>query len=91
MSAAVLPVQAGPEQGRRTACCAMSSEESESGLQPAGSPANWRCVVLEKLSGVKLLDESWRTAPNHSRPSSCIAEADIDAEDYPERAPQRGH
>jgi hypothetical protein len=40
---------------------------------------------------VKLAEGDWRTAPNHSRPASCVAEADIDAEDYPERAPQKGH
>jgi hypothetical protein len=26
-----------------------------------------------------------------TRPASCIADADIDAEDYPERDPQKGH
>lgn len=59
--------------------------------QPAGSPANWRCIVLEKLSAVKLLNDGWRTAPNHSRPASCVVEADIDAEDHFERDPQKGH
>jgi hypothetical protein len=29
--------------------------------------------------------------PNHSRPASSIADADIDAEDYPGRHPQKGH
>jgi hypothetical protein len=46
-----------------------------------GSPENWRCIVLEKLRSVKLLDDSWTTAPNHSRPATCVVEADIDAED----------
>ena len=32
----------------------------------------------------------WQTAPNHSRSASCVAEADIDAEDHPERDPQKG-
>jgi hypothetical protein len=64
---------------------------SQSGLQPAGSPANWRCIVLEKLSRVKLVDDGWRTAPNHSRPASCVADPDLDAEDHPERDPQKGH
>lgn len=27
------------------------------GLQPAGSPANWRCLALEKLS--RLLEDAW--------------------------------
>ena len=67
--------------------CYQYGRESESGLQPAGSPANWRCVVLEKLRGMKLLDDGWHTAPNHSRPASCIVKPDIDAEDDP----QKGH
>ena len=71
--------------------CYQYGGESESGLEPAGSPANWRCIVLEKLGRVKLLDDGWHTAPNHSRPASCIIKPDIDAEDYPERDPQKGH
>jgi hypothetical protein len=64
--------------------------ESSSGLQPAGSPANWRCMALEKLSRVKLLADPWRTAPNHSRPASCVVKADMDAEDHPGDDPQNG-
>jgi hypothetical protein len=55
--------------------------ESHSGLQAAGSLANWRCIALEKLSRVELLDGAWHTAPNHSRPQTCVAEVDVDAED----------
>jgi hypothetical protein len=65
--------------------------ESESGLEAPGSPANWRCTALEKFSGVKLREDAWSTAPNHSRPASCVIEADIDAEDQPvDLAPQKG-
>jgi hypothetical protein len=70
--------------------CYQYGGESESGLAPIGSPENWRCVVFEKLRKVELLDGSWETAPNHSRPATCIVEADIDAEDQPERDPQKG-
>ncbi len=77
-------------QGRLRVLCYQYGGESLSGLQPADSPANWRCVALEKLSKVKLADDVWRTAPNHSRPASCVAEVDIDAEDHPERDPQKG-
>jgi hypothetical protein len=45
-------------------------------------------VIFEKLRRVKLLNDSWRTAPNHSRPATCVIEADIDAEDQPARDPQ---
>ena len=78
-------------QGQLRVLCYQYGGESESGLQPDGSPANWRCIAVEKLSAVELLEGVWRTAPNHSRPASCIADADIDAEDYPERDPQKGH
>lgn len=70
--------------------CYQFGGESESGLAPVGSPENWRCVVLEKLRKVELLNGSWKTAPNHSRPASCVIDADIDAEDQPEREPQKG-
>lgn len=70
--------------------CYQYGGESESGLAPIGSPENWRCVVLEKLRSVELTEGSWQTAPNHSRPATCVVEADIDAEDQPERSPQQG-
>jgi hypothetical protein len=61
--------------------CYQYAGESGSGLQGVGSPANWRCIALEKLSRVELLEGAWRTAPNHSRPQTCVAEVDVDAED----------
>lgn len=76
--------------GELRVLCYQYGGESESGLEPMGSPANWRCVVLERLSAVELLDGSWRSAPNHSRPASCVIEADIDAEDQPDSVPQKG-
>jgi hypothetical protein len=78
-------------QGQLRVLCYQYGGESESGLQPVGSPANWRCIAVEKLSAVELLEGSWRTALNQSRPASCVVDADIDAEDYPERDPQKGH
>jgi len=75
-------------EGECRVLCYQYGGESQSGLQPAGSPANWRCVVLEKLSRVKLVEGAWQTAPNHSRPGSCVAEADIDAEDQSACDPQ---
>jgi len=77
-------------EGRLRVLCYQYGGDSRSGLQAVGSPANWRCVVLEKLSRVKLIEDVWRTAPNHSRPTSCVAEADIDAEDHPAGDPQNG-
>lgn len=77
-------------QGQLRVLCYQYGGESQTGLDRAGSPANWRCVALEKLSRVGLLDHGWRTAPNHLRPASCATEVDIDAEDLAERDPQKG-
>ena len=76
--------------GERRVLCYQYGGESESGLEAAGSPANWRCTALEKLRKVRLLEDAWHTAPNHSRPASCIIEVDIDAEDRSEPDPQNG-
>jgi hypothetical protein len=77
--------------GELRVLCYQYGGESESGLETPGSPANWRCTALEKFSRVKLREDGWRTAPNHSRPASCVIEADIDAEDQPVGlAPQKG-
>jgi hypothetical protein len=78
------------QKGQLRVLCYQYGGESDRGLQEAGSPANWRCLALERLSKVKLLDGCWRTAPNHSRPASCVTDADIDAEDHPVRDPQNG-
>jgi hypothetical protein len=77
-------------EGKRRVLCYQYGGESETGLAPAGSPENWRCVVFEKLRRVELLSGSWKTAPNHSRPATCIVEADLDADDQPDRNPQKG-
>ncbi|HWZ31424.1 MAG TPA: hypothetical protein VNX18_08840 [Bryobacteraceae bacterium] len=71
------------QAGELRVLCYQYGGESDSGLEPPGSPANWRCIVLERLSRVKLLDDDWQTAPNHSRPQSCVPDVDMDAEDYP--------
>ena len=77
-------------EGELRVLCYQYDGESGSGLGPAGSPSNWRCIALEKLSAVRLIDDEWRTAPNHSHPSFCIAHAEIDAEDYRGHDPQKG-
>ena len=78
------------KEGQLRVLCYQYGGESESGLKPAGSAENWRCIALDKLGSVELLEGRWQTAPNHSRPASCIVDADVDAEDYPVRDPQQG-
>jgi hypothetical protein len=78
------------KDGQLRVLCYQYGGESKSGLNAMGSPANWRCIALAELRNVELLSGAWRTAPNHSRWTSCVVDADIDAGDYPPRAPQQG-
>jgi hypothetical protein len=78
--------------GRLRVLCYQYGGESGSGLEPLGSPANWRCIVVEKLRVVTLLEDGmWCTAANHSRPQTCVTDADVDAEDYPGPHAPNGH
>ena len=78
--------------GQLRVLCYQYGGESKTGLEPIGAPANWRCIAVEKLRAVALLEDGlWCTASNHSRPQSCVTDVDVDAEDYPERDPQNGH
>ncbi len=46
--------------------------ESGSGL--SANPAhNWRCMRVSQLSRVvPVRDREWQTAPNHTRPTTCV-------------------
>ena len=69
--------------GQVRVLCYQYGGESGTGLKPIGSEDNWRCIVLEKLRAVRLLEEdAWCTAPNHSRPQTCVTDVDVDVEDY---------
>ena len=56
-ASAVLPSPIGPQSAQENcACCATNmAEKARADWSRAGSPANWRCVALEKLSQVRLL------------------------------------
>jgi hypothetical protein len=64
--------------------------ESENELAPAGSQ-KIGASLSKKRRRVEPWNGSWTTAPNHSRPVYGAREADIDAEDPPERDPRQGH
>jgi hypothetical protein len=70
----------GLKEGRLRALCYQYGGGSSQGLQPHGSPENWRCIRLEKLSEVRLLTERWHTGPSHSRRQTCVDEIEVDSE-----------
>lgn len=47
-------------------------------LGPSGSGHNWRCLDIVELSQVSIQPGPWHTAPNHSRPQSCVDVIDLE-------------
>lgn len=52
--------------------------ESSSGLEPNGSPHNWRCMEVRKLRNVTVQKGNWHSAPNHGQPQSCVDVIDVE-------------
>jgi hypothetical protein len=69
----------GSKNGKRHGLFYQFAGQSNSRpIQPDGSPDNWRCIDIDALSGVALLDiEEWHTAPDHSRPQTCVGYVDV--------------
>jgi len=64
--------------------CYQYGGDSESGLKPAGASDNWRCLALENLSQVELLDGPWQTVETRSRFQNCIEQVELDVDACPE-------
>jgi hypothetical protein len=60
------------KEGKHQALFYQFGGESSRGIEPDGSPANWRCLSVEKLFGIAIVAGAWHTAPNHSRPQTCV-------------------
>jgi len=76
-------------QRRLQVLCYQYGGDSDTGLQPAAPSENWRCLAVENLSQVELLDAPWQTAENHSRPQTCIEDVELDVDDYPDLPTQK--
>ena len=63
--------------------CYQYGGESASGLKGQGSPDNWRCIAVDKLSSVEIIEGPWISADRHSRTQSCIEHVELDAEKPP--------
>lgn len=47
-------------------------------IQPDGSTANWRCIDIDELSGVEIMElDRWHSAPDHTRPQTCVDDVDV--------------
>ena len=76
------------EPNQYRAFCYQYGGESWSAPQPITSHGIWRCIALEKLRNVELLDGPWQTEP-HAR-QRCVSHIEVDADDHPDGHPQNG-
>ncbi|WP_370555292.1 hypothetical protein [Edwardsiella tarda] len=51
---------------------------SSSGPITPNSPKNWRCMPIERLDNVRIVDGNWYTGDNHSRAQTCIDSIDVE-------------
>jgi hypothetical protein len=70
----------GFKNGKRHALFYQFGGESSSRpIEPDGSSANWRCIAVDALLNVAILEsEPWHTAPDHSRPQTCVGDIDVE-------------
>lgn len=68
----------GHKKGRAHALFYQFGGQSKSGLSPEGAADNWRCIFVDELQNVKVQDGAWHTAPNHSRPQTCVDQIRIE-------------
>lgn len=72
------PHTLGWKNGKEQALFYQFAGGSSTGLSPKGSPNNWRCIPLAGLQDVEVEDGEWFTAPNHSRPQTCVGKVDVE-------------
>jgi hypothetical protein len=62
------PHAIGTKHGRQQSLMYQFAGGSSTGLELDGSPANWRCVIVEELSDVSIRKAlgGWHTASNYS-------------------------
>ena len=52
--------------------------ESKGGLSRDDQAQNWRCMDLDELEDVAIIDGEWVTFDNHSQPSNCFDSIDVE-------------
>ena len=74
---AMCPHVLGLKNGQEHGLFYQFSGESGSGLQPDGSPANWRCIRIDALSDVTVHAGAWHTSSDYSQHTqTCVDRID---------------
>lgn len=71
----ICPHTLGYTNGREQALTFQFAGQSSSGLPPQGE---WRCMKLDGVKDAVLRNGPWHTAPDHSRPQTCVKQIDVE-------------
>jgi hypothetical protein len=72
------PHALGTKDGEQRCFFYQYAGETSKGRVIPNSPANWRCMFVNKLSQVTILEAEWCTSDNHSRDQTCIDFVDVE-------------
>ena len=78
------------KEGHTRILCYQYGGESRSGLRQTDGRGDWRCLSLEKISSVRLLNTPWPKVERPARRPTCIDQIEVEIEDQPDRDPQKG-
>ena len=76
----------GHSRGEEKALTYQFGGQSSSGLPPGGE---WRCLLLAKVSCVRLQDGPWLAGKRHTQPQGCVEEVDLDVNPSSPYCPKR--
>jgi hypothetical protein len=69
----------GKKDGEQHALCYQFAGGSRGGLHPDGDGGNWRCLVIDRVTDVTVVEGSWHTADNYSRVRQrCVDDVDVE-------------
>ena len=81
-SRVLCPHVLGYKDGREQCLFYQVSGGSDSGLGPAGSSQNWRCIPLDGIDEIELAEGSWYTADTTGhRDQNCVDQVVITVND----------
>jgi hypothetical protein len=71
----VCAILLGHTDGREKSLTFQFAGESNSGLPKDGE---WRCLWLDDVGDVELIDGPWRAGSSHTQPQGCVHDVDFD-------------
>lgn len=64
----------GHKNGKLNVLSYQYGGSSSSGLVISQSYDNWRCMDIDKIEGLELIDGEWQSFSPHSQPQTCVDE-----------------